>query len=103
MLVGRIGLSDLVFAPAGARISDVMEPDVISVETGTDQEECARIMSRYGLRSLPVVDRNGVLEGAVAIEEMVRVAEDEATEDMLKMVGTAGDEKLTGPIRNSIR
>ncbi|MCH8102263.1 MAG: magnesium transporter [Chloroflexi bacterium] len=102
-LVGRIGLSGLVFAPPGARISDVMDQDVIHVETGTDQEECARIMSRYGLRSLPVVDRYGVLEGAVAIEEMVRVAEDEATEDMLKMVGTAGDERLTGPLRNSIR
>lgn len=102
-LVGRIGLSGLVFAPLGARVSDVMERDVISVETGTDQEECARIMSRYGIRSLPVVDHNGVLEGAVAIEEMVRVAEVEATEDMLKMVGTAGDERLTGPLRNSIR
>lgn len=102
-LVGRVGLSGLVFASPGARISDVMDPDVIRVETGTDQEECARIMSRYGLRSLPVVDRNGILEGAVAIEEMVRVAEDEATEDMLKMVGTSGDEKLTGPLLSSIR
>ena len=102
-LVGRIGLSGLVFAPPGARISDVMEPDVIQVETGTDQEECARIMRRYGIRSLPVVDRDGILEGAVAIEEMVKVAEDEATEDMLKMVGTAGGERLKGPLRNSIR
>ncbi len=102
-LVGRIGLSGLVFAPPGARLSEVMDPDVIRVETGIDQEECARIMSRYGLRSLPVVDRNGVLEGAVAIEEIVRVAEDEATEDMLKMVGAAGDERLAGPLRNSIR
>ena len=59
-----------------------MHEDVVSVETDTDQEESARIMQRYELRSLPVVDSQRRLQGAIAIEDLVQVAEDEATDDM---------------------
>jgi len=102
-LVGRLNMPDLVLSPSSYTIQAIMNPDVFSVETGTDQEEVARLMARYQLRSLPVVDHDDVLVGAVAIEDIIQVAEDEATEDMLKMVGTAGDERLTGPITKSIR
>jgi len=102
-LVGRLNMPDLVLSPSSFTIQAIMNPDVFSVGPGTDQEEVARLMARYQLRSLPVVDRDRVLVGAVAIEDIIQVAEDEATEDMLKMVGTAGDERLTGPITKSIR
>jgi len=79
--VGRLSMSDLVLSPSGYTIQAIMNPDVFSVETGTDQEEVAHIIARYQLRSLPVVDRDGVLVGAVAIGDIIQVAEDEATED----------------------
>lgn len=103
VLVGQLNLSDLVFAPHAQRVSELMEPYLVSVETGADQEEAVRLMSRYGIRSLPVVDRAGHLEGAIAIEDLVGVAEAEATEDMFKMFGLGAEDRATGPVWLSVR
>jgi len=103
VLLGHLSLSELVFAPSGARVRDVMHEDVVSVETDTDQEESARIMQRYELRSLPVVDSHGRLQGAIAIEDLVQVAEEEATEDMFKMFGLSGEERPDAPLASSLR
>lgn len=102
-LVGRLELPELVFAPPGSLVRDVMEPDVISVQTGTDQEEAARLMARYEIRSLPVVDMSGRLEGAISIEDLVQVAEEEATEDMFRLVGISGQDTVQGPVLVSVR
>jgi magnesium transporter len=102
-LVGRLELSELVFAPPGALVRDVMRTDVISVEPGTDQEEAARLAERYEIRSLPVVDPQGRLEGAIAFEDLYRVAEREATEDMYRMAGSIGEDRPDGPIMRSVR
>jgi magnesium transporter len=102
-LTGVLELSDLVFAGPEKYIRDVMTPDPISVETGTDQELCAQIMTRYDLLALPVVDRTGVLVGAISVEELVEVARDEATEDMFRMVGIGGGERAGESIGASIR
>jgi magnesium transporter len=64
-----------------------MDPEVISVQAETDQEECARLMSRYDLLALPVVDAEGVLLGLVTIDDVVDVLEDEATEDFQRLGG----------------
>lgn len=102
-LVGRLELPDLVFASPGALVRDVMNIDVLSVQTGTDQEEAARLMQRYELRSLPVVDANGRLEGAISIEDLFQVAEEEATEDMFRLASTGREDTAQGPVRLSIR
>lgn len=102
-LVGRLELPDLVFAQPGALVKDVMHTDVISVETGTDQEDAARLAERYEIRSLPVVDAQGRLEGAIAFEDLYRVAEREATEDMYRMAGSIGEDRPDGPIMRSVR
>jgi len=101
-LLGYLNLSELVFAPPSARVRDVMHEDVVSVETDTDQEESARIMQRYELRSLPVVDSRGRLQGAIAVEDLVQVAEEEATEDMFKMFGLGGEDRIHGPLVSSL-
>ena len=103
VLVGRLELPELVFAASGATVNDVMSADVISVETGTDQEEAARLMARYEIRSIPVVDHLGRLKGAIAIEDLVHVAIEEATEDMYRMVGVRLDERETGRFAASVR
>ena len=103
VLVGYLDLPELVFAQPGATVSDVMSEDVISVETGTDQEEAARLMARYELRSVPVVDHVGRLKGAIAIEDLVQVASEEATEDMFRMVGVRLGGRETGRFVASVR
>ena len=103
LLVGVLELPDLVFARAGSKVSDVMNPDVVSVKAGTDQEDAARLMQRYEIRSIPVVDSDGRLEGSIAIEDLVDVVESEATEDMFRMLGVQGDARAVESVRGSVR
>ncbi len=103
VLVGVLELPELVFATPGSNVSDVMNSDVVSVEAGTDQEEAARLMQRYEIRSIPVVDRGGHLEGTIAIEDLVDVVESEATEDMFRMIGVRGDVRSIESVRGSVR
>jgi len=102
MLLGVIGLRRLVSAPPTAPIRDLMEVDVISVPVTTDQEDCARTLSRYGFLALPVVDEIGRLVGVITADDLIEVSEDEATEDMYRMVGITGEERVFGPIGSSV-
>lgn len=103
VLVGVLDLPDLVFAKAGSTVADVMNADVVSVEAGTDQEDAARLMQRYEIRSVPVVDDDGRLEGSIAIEDLVDVVELEATEDIFRMLGVRGDERRNESVLGSVR
>ncbi len=84
-LVGVINLRQLVVADPKAPLNAIMDPEVIAVPAGTDQEECARLMQRYDLLALPVVDRDNVLLGVITIDDVVDVLEDEATEDIQRL------------------
>ena len=78
---------------------------VTSTETSgqADQEQAARLMERYKLHSLPVVNHSNVLVGVLKLENMVDVLEDEATEDMYRMIGVGEEEKALGPFWRSVR
>jgi len=86
-LSGWISLMDLIKAPPAARLHEVMDADVISIQANADQEECARLMARYDVMSLPVLDEHGMLLGVITIDDLVGVLEDEATEDMQRLGG----------------
>ena len=101
-LLGVIGLRDLVTAPIDMPIAERMNTDVVSVLVTTDQEECARILSRHGYMALPVVDEIGRFLGVITADDLIEVAEDEATEDMYRMVGITGEERVLGSARESI-
>jgi magnesium transporter len=101
-LLGVIGLRDLVTTPIDMPIIERMKTDVISVLVTTDQEECARTLSRYGFMALPVVDEIGRFLGVITADDLIEVAEDEATEDMYRMVGITGEERVFGSARESI-
>jgi magnesium transporter len=102
ILQGVVGLRDLVVALPETVIEALMDPNVISVSIVTDQEHCARTLSRYGLLALPVVDAKGRLAGVITADDLIEVAEDEATEDMYRMVGITGEERVFGPARLSV-
>ena len=88
-LKGGLSLAQLVLASRGQFVSLLMDEDIISVGVETDQEEAARLMERYDIFNLPVVDDDGRLVGVVWLDDMIRVLEDEATEDMFRMIGVA--------------
>ena len=103
ILKGGLNVSQLLTSETSKSISSIMYPDIISVSTDTDQEQCALIMERYNLLTLAVTDYSGRLEGIVKIEDMIEVFQDEATEDMYKMVGVYEGEKMLGPFWTSVK
>ncbi len=88
-LIGVVSLLQLLRAPAKAEVQDVMDRNIISAPLDADQEECARLMSHYDLTALPVVDEKRHLVGVITIDDIVDVIEEEATEDIQKMAGSA--------------
>ncbi len=101
-LAGKLSVVRLALANPGTIVRQIMEADIISVSGETDQEECARMMERYNLGQLPVVDEAGKLIGVIVSEDVIDVVEEEATEDMYKLAGIAG-ERVSGPLRFSLR
>lgn len=91
-LKGEISLTKLLLSPSHAPVSSIMEPDVISVTTEVDQEEVARIMERYDLVSMPVLDVKGRLIGRITIDDIVDVILEEAEEDIHRLSGVTGEE-----------
>jgi magnesium transporter len=73
-------------------LSELIETDMFFARTDTDQEEVARLMSKYDLSSLPVLDTLGRLVGRVTIDDVVDVLEEEASEDIFKLAGSSEEE-----------
>jgi magnesium transporter len=101
-LDGVINLRALVTASRSAPLHQVIERPVVSVNAGTDQEEAARLLKHYNLLALPVVDDEDRVLGMVTHDDLIDVLEDEATEDMFRMVGVDENEDL-GRVGRSVR
>lgn len=93
-LVGIVGLKQLLLSPGTTRISSIMDDDFVTVRVDADQEEVARIMERYDLVSLPVVDLRDRLVGRITIDDVVDVLREEAQEDLSVITGTSSEEEL---------
>ncbi|MEA5603922.1 magnesium transporter [Nostoc sp. UHCC 0252] len=98
-LVRVVSLRQLLFTFPDVFIKDISSDRVIKVTTETPQEEVARIMQRYDLIAIPVVDREDRLVGIVTIDDVMDILEEEATEDIQKLAGVSGDEAaLSSPL-----
>ena len=87
-LLGIVTVKDLLLAEDDETvITDLMETELISVTTHTDQEEVARIFSKYDFMALPVVDTENRIVGIVTVDDAIDVMEEEATEDIELMSG----------------
>ncbi len=102
-LVGILPFKSLVVSRPDRRISEVMEPADVSVKPDLDQEEVARLMARYNLPSVAVVDDTGRLLGRVTFDDVIDVVEAETTEDLLKFGGVSPDEELAAEWTASVR
>ncbi len=92
-LVGIVSLRDLVLHTPDQTLEKIMTQDVIFVKTDMDQEEVARLIQRYDLLALPVVDKEMRLVGIVTVDDVIDILEQEATEDIyaLGAVSSEGD------------
>jgi magnesium transporter len=102
-LKGVLRLRDLLFRDLSLPVRDVMITKVRSIRAAADQEEIANLFQKYNYSSLPVVDDFGKLVGRVTSDDVLDVVQEEATEDMHRMVGISGDETVYTPWQRSVR
>ncbi len=88
-LLDDVPLKDLIFSEPEKKISEIMDYNFIAISAYKDKEEAVEIMKKYDLIALPVVDSNGLLVGIVTHDDILDVAEEEATEDIQKIAAIA--------------
>jgi magnesium transporter len=99
-LVGMIPVHRLVTADPTTPIRALRAEDVESVSVDTDQEEVARLVERYNVMEVPVVDADRRLLGRISVDDVIDVIHEEATEDIQRLGGAAGDETVLDPPRS---
>ncbi len=102
-LVGVCSLRQLVVVPPTKPLKDFMATEVVSVRTNMDQEEVAKIVARYNILAVPVVDDNSRLVGIVTVDDVIDIFRMEATEDILKMAGVGEEFVETKSVLRSTR
>lgn len=86
-LMGIVSLRDLVTSPLERPIDEIMARDVVCIQTGTDQEEVARLIQRYDFLAVPVVDSERRLVGIITVDDIIDIIEQETTEDIYALGG----------------
>lgn len=102
-LIGRLPLDRLVFSKPDTPVGDVLETDVHSVPVDMDREQVAEVVRRYDLLAVPVVAlKSNAVKGIITVDDVLDAADEEAAEDMYRMVGAARDPLHTPIWRRAI-
>ncbi len=102
-LVGVVSLRRLLLVSPETPLKRIMTSDIISARVETDQEEVASLVASYNLLAIPVVDEENKLVGIITVDDVIDVIKDEATEDIYRLAGVAGDERVFTPAGESLR
>jgi magnesium transporter len=102
-LVGVTSLRRLLLVSPETPLKRIMTPDVISVRVDTDQEEAARLVASYNLLAIPVVEEGNKLAGVITVDDVIDVLKDEATEDLYRLAGVSGDERVETPAFEALK
>ncbi len=103
ILTGVLSLRDLMLAKPGTIVGDAAAgQNVISVTWDTDKEEVARLLSHYNFLAIPVVDYEGHIMGVVTYDDIMDIIHEEASADMLGMVGAGPEESCDTPWKDSV-
>src|ERR687896_355405 len=102
-LVGVTSLRRLLLVSPETPLKRIMTPDPISARVEMDQEEVARLVASYNLLAIPVVDEESKLVGVITVDDVIDVIKDEATEDLYRLAGVSGDERVTTPPFEALR
>ncbi len=92
-LVGVVTVRRMLLSSYETKIADIMETNIISVNTHEDKEDVAQLFSKYDLTALPVVDKDNLLVGIITVDDAMDVMEEEATEDIEKMAAIVPTDK----------
>lgn len=93
-LIGFVSLKDLILAPPRARVRDIMHEDVIYARAYDDQEEVARMIQKYDLLAIPVVDENDRLVGIITYDDAMDILQQEQQEDVEKLMAIGGSHQV---------
>ncbi len=102
-LLGIVSLWQLVSANTERRLREIMSAEVVTVRAATPEEEVARVFRRYDLLVVPVVDDDGRLAGAIAVDDVLDVVEESATEDLYRLANLDVQEGIATPALRSVR
>jgi len=102
-LVGVTSLRRLLLVSPETPLKRIMTPDVFSVRVDTDQEEAARLVASYNLLAIPVVDEENKIAGVITVDDVIDVLKDEATEDLYRLSGLSGDERIETPAFEALK
>ncbi|HEX2749087.1 MAG TPA: magnesium transporter [Verrucomicrobiales bacterium] len=107
LILGKVRLRDLTFAPQDQLIADLNDNDTRAVLATADQEKALRVMVKYDMLALPVVDDDGRLLGVITHDDALDIQEEESTEDLERQSGIAGDTPdesyLNTPVLRQVR
>jgi magnesium transporter len=101
-LVGVLSLRDILLAKPDAALGAMAKTEVVTVRTDVDQEKVARVLDKYDFAAIPVVDRNNVLRGIVTYDDVIDVIEEEASEDIYRLAGTAAHRPTREPAHRRV-
>jgi magnesium transporter len=93
-LAGVISLRELLMNSPSRKLKNIMNPNVISVNTDTTQGEVAHIVSQYNFLAVPVIDSDYNLVGIITVDDIIDVIREEATEEFLQMAGAGKDREI---------
>ncbi len=102
ILVGSLKPLRLALARPNATVGQIIDRDLTSVTTSTDEHVAAQLLSRFSVGEMPVVEEDGRLAGMIRAEDAVEVVQEVATEDMYR-VASIGEERISGPIGDCVR
>ncbi len=102
-LIGVVTLRSLITADRNEKIENITNTNIISVRTDMDQEEVAKLVEKYDLLCVPVVDNKNRLVGIITVDDVIDVIREETTEDIYKLIGTSGEEFEETKIINIIK
>jgi magnesium transporter len=102
-LVGVVSLRRLLLVSPATPLKRIMTTDLISVRAEMDQEEVARQVASYNLLAIPVVDEENKLVGVITVDDIIDVIKDEATEDVYRLAGVSGDDRVFTSPGDSLR
>ncbi len=103
-VTGRISLQRMIASEPEGKVEDIAVPvDKFIVSVDQDQEEVARLFTRYELLSAPVVDEEGVIKGVITIDDVVEIIHQEASEDIARMAGTHQEELMSKSVMRIFR
>ncbi len=101
-MIGKINIRDLLVPDRSNQLSSIITKKVISVTPDIDQEEVARIVSKYDLKAIPVVNEDNIILGVITLDDIIDVIYQEQSEDILNIGGVAQSDTVKVKVIPSI-